>query len=867
MSKIGVIRTVSEDDYLTERAANPRTGIITPSIHSDNASLVDAPTATKWRRVGDAWVSMGVEQDTPDSSPPTSTYGTETRILQNHDLSANTPKVPCTDSAHAIYTQHKCPKPIPGKRTKPIRTIFDTLSLQRKVLRPRIDDSLPSIQDTKCDRLPVRLEYTSTPMKLRRKVPRSPLSQPRRKRIHSSYAPEEELNDIEVASIAPFVTSGQYRSASTPSERCKYFSPDDVGKDLPSHCTESAPKSESKPTKRSPCSGAFLGLSPGDFIEDIPVQFQKTPDRLFSGRSSTLLPTNAGRFHLPVSKNPSKIGPQGDYPKINVVGEEGSPTTPTSKLHPTSHLHLDVYQGPDHQTMSSSRSLFPPTKIAHHRPIRPGRHHRPTIDTKLLNGLHQRSEIGTIAKGTRHLTNKNRTSVIQTAQYAGTSTSTIITSQIKTENIPQVLSEAPHSRLQVRRPCQPMPILKGEDGGKCVPKVSPQQGLPTKRGILDTKKVKANTGCAISLSRDLERIPMLHKIMVDGAAKFENGSMTENPSQMTIPLSTREDTRGFRKSPTVKAPGTVGHIPTSGTRASQVLSSTVVQRASRGVENECANGCIVSDVSFLGSTNALPDHEDCCPLCCQEDCHNSCLGHDYDSPFKTSVIQSLCESTKSVEKVNGNFCIGKYSHKSSELKPLHLRRTHRTRRHENGLGSFIEIKAEHVADLAQPLQHANKEVTLPEFKAKNTHRVPNNHSTFLLPPVPLPILLSFIESLFIPINAAITWNKHHPELLNLAVLALSKITRMVLHVVEMAGMVRVRWAEYQRSGDVRSDRNGLELLKLRRMVLYESMVIACVLFVTFRVVGQALALVTALWGFGKMVLWILAIGFGSGMLY
>lgn len=72
------MRTVSRDDYLTGRGANPRTGLISPSI---SASQSDTSMAhlrqsantldKKWRPRGDQWVSLDTNDKTPLPTPPT----------------------------------------------------------------------------------------------------------------------------------------------------------------------------------------------------------------------------------------------------------------------------------------------------------------------------------------------------------------------------------------------------------------------------------------------------------------------------------------------------------------------------------------------------------------------------------------------------------------------------------------------------------------------------------------------------------------------------------------------------------------------------------------------------------------------------
>ncbi|PGH27971.1 hypothetical protein AJ80_00225 [Polytolypa hystricis UAMH7299] len=73
-------RTVSCEDYLTARGANPRTGVVSPSILSGiNTSdhqgsreeeLTKRVPSQKWRLKGDQWISLDTEQKTPLPTPP-----------------------------------------------------------------------------------------------------------------------------------------------------------------------------------------------------------------------------------------------------------------------------------------------------------------------------------------------------------------------------------------------------------------------------------------------------------------------------------------------------------------------------------------------------------------------------------------------------------------------------------------------------------------------------------------------------------------------------------------------------------------------------------------------------------------------------
>ena len=73
-----MLRSVSKDDYLLARGANPRTGIVTPGVHSASSSYEEVELLKqrgivpppKWRQRGDQWVSLDLGEPTPLPSPP-----------------------------------------------------------------------------------------------------------------------------------------------------------------------------------------------------------------------------------------------------------------------------------------------------------------------------------------------------------------------------------------------------------------------------------------------------------------------------------------------------------------------------------------------------------------------------------------------------------------------------------------------------------------------------------------------------------------------------------------------------------------------------------------------------------------------------
>jgi hypothetical protein len=73
-----MLRSVSKDDYLLARGANPRTGLVTPGVHSASSSYEEVELLKqrgivpppKWRQRGDQWVSLDLGEPTPLPSPP-----------------------------------------------------------------------------------------------------------------------------------------------------------------------------------------------------------------------------------------------------------------------------------------------------------------------------------------------------------------------------------------------------------------------------------------------------------------------------------------------------------------------------------------------------------------------------------------------------------------------------------------------------------------------------------------------------------------------------------------------------------------------------------------------------------------------------
>ncbi|RMZ86061.1 hypothetical protein DV737_g3, partial [Chaetothyriales sp. CBS 132003] len=169
-----MIRSVSEEDYLLVRGANPRTGLVTPGIHNAG-SINDDPDHTrantmerpsKWRQRGNQWISFDLDQPTPVDSQSNieahshtpNTLGTSGLILRDKHppcLPMNngpyplnlraTSKIPASESQQAPHSYGQ-----DGPRvdeTAPHRSVLRTRShpawtLQPLRLQPRVNTSM-----------------------------------------------------------------------------------------------------------------------------------------------------------------------------------------------------------------------------------------------------------------------------------------------------------------------------------------------------------------------------------------------------------------------------------------------------------------------------------------------------------------------------------------------------------------------------------------------------------------------------------------------------------------------------------------------------------------------------------------------------
>ena len=225
------MRTVSKDDYLLARGANPRTGMVTPGIHSASSSYEEEQTlkargvlpTPKWRQRGEQWISLAPGQSTPLESPLPSVPR-----LQNTGRPLRTPpKLTAGRYGHGTYASNSILYPTSQQRAQELPTLGNSAIPGTFTLTPQKDISIP----------PVILESKIKPLIRRKPVGAPPTYQPGQEahRPQRRGIPEPSM---ETVIMRPFANE-QARSSSAPTLRTtEYFSPNDVGKELPALPTD-----------------------------------------------------------------------------------------------------------------------------------------------------------------------------------------------------------------------------------------------------------------------------------------------------------------------------------------------------------------------------------------------------------------------------------------------------------------------------------------------------------------------------------------------------------------------------------------------------------------------------------------------------
>ena len=354
------MRTVSKEDYLLVRGANPRTGRVTPGSHSVSGSfdgegpekVSGSSVGGKWRQRGDQWISLAVDQATPFDAP------FEQARQPALGVHLRTP-----------------PKLAPGRHHHGRPQPDENLSRHNWKLPERDTQQLTVSGGS----LPG--SYPLTPQNDPAHTLSSSYTEPRVRRKPVGTVDRmvnERGRTVTGASLAgppitlPFAQD-QPRSSSAPTpKRQEYFSPEDIGRDhskelppLPQRTQEHRARHQSHPHHADP----FLGpqAQPSVWIEDVPLSFMNNPR--IAQKNLPDLPTNIGPYQYQQRRNSHQPAPramQGDRPR----GPRGGDLTYPYVRIPRRRHQLNPWQGPQGQDTSGRTKPHPNNfRVGHPRVI------------------------------------------------------------------------------------------------------------------------------------------------------------------------------------------------------------------------------------------------------------------------------------------------------------------------------------------------------------------------------------------------------------------------------------------------------------------------------------------------------------------
>ena len=697
------MRTVSKEDYLMVRGANPRTGRVTPGSHSASSSFEGekplkssgSSVGAKWRQNGDQWIRLAADQATPQEPALTR------RRQPRPDYHLKTPpKLAACRPYHssvqrAGHVSHNKQR-VPDMTTQLSIEVVGSLPGSYP-LTPQKDILFPPHSESRIKRKPVGISDGA---------------------VKKGDRVSGNENPPGAATMQPFAQE-QLRSSSAPTPRKQeYFSPDDVGNDdskelppLPRKPREdSTTRIQSQLTEHDP----FLGqrLRSSSWIEDVPPSM--------AGKCQSVqkllpdLPTNNGPYQYRQKRTGHPlVVPQAMHGESLPGPRGGDQTYPYVRV-PRSRNLVNYRYGSLNQETGAINSTS--SRVGHPRGM--------TLDIGAQRLLHGPRMMTPIRNLRRVPTEGDvvTTAPDTTSMSIGTSTHTRIPTNHKqhpgSNRNDSGLVEAPIQATQTTANYHKMSPLSGlidQRGGfrprmpnridatHQIPKIGFQGAEETGIGNrhqwrmigmshnADAKKNDEQEGCqashiGIMPDQPINTASMRQKRLdkVDTEVVPEKDTPIEitilrfdaRADEMPVESAQRNGlTRGcsrchngFVRNQNGGTRGMDGLTPTSGDR----LTTRHLQEAlgdARTITTDLVTE--LSQITTTSSTHAngilrrpqtpeVPldqiveiyadgrDHAACCPECCDmEDCHDGCLGHPSPVPSPARTVTS--EGENSVE--------------------------------------------------------------------------------------------------------------------------------------------------------------------------------------------------------------------------
>jgi hypothetical protein len=372
-----IMRTVSHEDYLLARGANPRTGVVTPSIHSGSSSIDDQELFkiremsqnAKWRLKGDQWVSLSLDEPSPLPGPPSELNSSRPgRLLRIPPKLVHGSRA--QEGTHVNNFEQRKTDSLTATADNAARLRQTAQKNERAFPNPKGKSSVIRATALPPSSIPSNHDRSGKDTVTRRK----PLGAPAYKQSGEKLF---QSNDLPEASTETVITKTrpveQARSSSIPTPRkIRFFRPEDVGKALPALPDLPGPKVNDggnwKEESQSQ-SISFLGLRPGDGIKGI--QDRTDPNNHSSEKKLPCPPTNDTQFQS------HRLGG----------------TNMKASLAMIIPMHTTTLESQRHRAILLSHTERRSSALLRSRPIIPPRHYQLTRGTQVEHGAGHRNAL------------------------------------------------------------------------------------------------------------------------------------------------------------------------------------------------------------------------------------------------------------------------------------------------------------------------------------------------------------------------------------------------------------------------------------------------------------------------------------------
>lgn len=844
------MRTVSQEDYLVARGANPRTGIVTPSVHSGSSSVDDQEwlriteisQPAKWRLKDDQWISMSLDEPTPLSNPTA-----EANSLRPSRLLRIPPKL-----AHG--KQPRVGTRVDGYEPNKISfTRGEQIDSIRTDRVPRGNaGEPPTVERPSAD-----LENCGS-----NTIKRKPLPSPPDKRSVNSIFPGRELTEANPETV--IAKKGPTRPATSSSiptaQGSRSSRPENVGKALPAL---PGPHVDTEPgiaVASQPPTVSDWGLRAGDWIEDTSNRRNREDQALEKRRPCP--PSHRAQF---CSRPPRKLAAK-ESPATTLAIHSSRPQVQQHRANFPPHIEGKNWD---------IRRPRPPVPLRHHplaqaMPLQPKPGHRealkiPTPNCSATSRTLMQIQLKSMSEQMAKIDLPVNAGSDRSPNYPIPANSPTPTTILQTSPEDRLISSSwrevpsPLRLARQRAVARPRPAMpQRAEGTHSVPQVSPPKEPPGEElwrmtGTSDSGISAVSSQEEGTLKCDL--IPRPLRSSTGNAAAISRRKAAAD-----------EDNAGNagETCPTKLCP----NCRTSSQDAKPHNIDRVTPKREYPLRKSANAPVDLSSTSgFL--QGAEDDHSSCCPRCCVMGCHGSCLGHR---------CQSATASTSGWERTLNAM-------KSSFRDSMRLSKRVRVR---TSAGGSQETETEEVAELETPtLWEVGGPVSLgipsrisracvgAEMAMPPAHqgrRVASDSSDSSIRTYEMPIsgdIAGIFEAVTVPFGATSMWLKKHPQLLVLLQVTLLKLFDMGKHVMGMMGKVYRMAHTYSKTGRVSIGKHGS--LSGFAGDGVKTIVYCLILGAVAVMLGRLLAVVARtgcwlIWSLGWMV-WLAKATIGLGLLW